>query len=304
MAERLRSIEAPLRRIVQQAERAWKHPSLGWALWSICVLWGGYWWRITPSPGKAVALLAVAAAIMSMRDLKVIAKTSWILLVFGLLLLEVKAIDRDREVNEANEKAARKLEQEHFQTTVDGLKNVITESEQNFAVTLQSLERTIHLGQENINTITGGNSYMYFEPQLLGDRPIEIDSSFGPKKGDIIMNAYPRFVGEFPLQSVYVSTFANGWLPDIDYKTMYPHELGRPRQFLEVGFKASESKVMVNISINASNGSYYEAIILEKIKEHWVWDAHFGKYVGTRTKLIRSWSSPDFPKEHLITAWK
>ncbi len=156
-----------------------------------------------------------------------------------------------------------------------------------------------------MNTITGGGSYMYFDPQVVGDRPSEIDSAFGAKKGDITMNAYPKFVGDFPLQGVYVSTFADRWLPDIDYKTVYPHELGRPRQTLSVSFKATDSKLPVNIWVNTSNGSYYEAVRLEKIEhEHWVWAARFGKFIGSKSKLIRSWTSPDFPKEDLVAIWK
>ncbi len=90
--------------------------------------------------------------------MRVTAKTSWILLLFGLLLLEVRAIDHDRDVSSANDRAARKVEQEHFQTTIDGLTKVITESERHFATTLLSLKKTIDLERENVNTITGGGA--------------------------------------------------------------------------------------------------------------------------------------------------
>ncbi len=125
---------------------------------------------------------------------------------------------------------------------------------------------------------------MYFDPQVVGDRPSEIDSAFGAKKGDITMNAYPKFVGDFPLQGV--CTFLHllyRWLPDIRLTRLCIHtQLGRPRQTLSVSFKATDSKLPVNIWVNTSNGSYYEAVRLEKIEhEHWVWAARFGKFIGS-----------------------
>ena len=157
------------------------------------------------------------------------------------------------------------------------------------------------LSRQSLALTTGGRSYLYFEPQILGDLPTEVDAGAIPK-GSLILSAFPKFIGKFPLHNVYVSTFGPmGHLPDLDYQTMFPGELGRPRQFMQFGFKPDRPKQIWHISINTSNGSYYQTIFVEKIDEHWVCASRFGR--ANEKMSIRLWSSPDFPKDQLNASW-
>jgi hypothetical protein len=61
-----------------------------------------------PSPGKAVTVLAVAAAVMTvMGEMKGNEKLAWILILFGFLSVEVVSIDVERKAHEREQQQAR-----------------------------------------------------------------------------------------------------------------------------------------------------------------------------------------------------
>ncbi len=84
--------------IFEGTERWWKHWLTGWILFGLfgllCICW---WWRIPPT-GYAIGTLAVVAALMAaiMENLRAVARFAWIILLFGFLWIEMKAIDRGR----------------------------------------------------------------------------------------------------------------------------------------------------------------------------------------------------------------
>lgn len=85
----------------QLAEKLWKKQWFGWMLVAI---FGFVWacWRFIriPAPGKSVAMLAAAAAVMTFREnMHGREKFVWCLVLIGFLTMEFQSIDRDR--NEA-----------------------------------------------------------------------------------------------------------------------------------------------------------------------------------------------------------
>src|SRR5258708_3564271 len=79
---------------------------------TLCVYWS---WR-TPSPGKAVAAMAVAAAVMTFRgEIGGLEKFFWMVVLFAFLFLELRAIDRDRAIYASEQAEVRKAEHEAFQ---------------------------------------------------------------------------------------------------------------------------------------------------------------------------------------------
>ncbi|MGD0868869.1 MAG: hypothetical protein ABSB88_04915 [Bryobacteraceae bacterium] len=111
--------------LVVYVEDGWKHKRTGAILWVAPVLGYAYWeWQL-PSPGKAVAGLAVVAAIMSVREMKAWTKMLWILLLCGFLHVELRAIDADRRTHDEGQATARETENRRFNTTVQGLTTTI-----------------------------------------------------------------------------------------------------------------------------------------------------------------------------------
>ena len=148
------------------------------------------------------------------------------------------------------------------------------------------------------NETTGSNSYMYFEISFVGG-PLGIDVPGEPsqKKGMMIVGTIPVFVGQYPLHNVYLFTVGPGSRSTIDYGTVFPRELGRPRPSPELSFWPDKNEQNFFFFINTSNGSYEEMILIKKFGPKWLWAYRFYKY-GV-TKPLRLWAAPGFPKNEL-----
>lgn len=70
-----------------------------------------FWFIRVPEAGKAVALLGAVAVFLALRgeikEIHASEKIIWTLIVFALLLTELKAINKDREINAEKEAQAR-----------------------------------------------------------------------------------------------------------------------------------------------------------------------------------------------------
>ncbi len=125
-------------------DRIWRSSSFGWAV--ILATFGMFiWWTFSiPSPGKAVAALAVVAAVMSFRgETSGLEKTTWMLVLCAFLFIEVRAIDRDREEAAKQQQAARKQEDDRFagllKTQQDNFAEVLRKNQEAFDKTMARL---------------------------------------------------------------------------------------------------------------------------------------------------------------------
>jgi hypothetical protein len=89
--------------------------------WTGMVLIAGFiclfaeWFFHGPSPGKAAAALAVAAAVMTLRpDMGGLEKVFWMLVLFGSLLIALRAIYEDRLEHELGQAKVRQEERMAF----------------------------------------------------------------------------------------------------------------------------------------------------------------------------------------------
>lgn len=114
--------------IVERIERLWKHWITGWSLFAISTALCLWWLHRTPPIGYAIGSLAAFAAIMAaiMENLKAIARFAWIVVLFGFLWVETRAINEDKRQttavlaqyfkdisNEAQQNLTRILQEEH-----------------------------------------------------------------------------------------------------------------------------------------------------------------------------------------------
>jgi len=116
----------------------WRSPWTGAVL--LAIFWGlaGYWAFHTPSPGKAVAALAVVATVMTFRgELTGIEKTFLTLVLFVLVFIEIRAIDNERADNE-------KKQRQFFQTQQAGFNGIATQANLNFDSTTKDLSEAIN----------------------------------------------------------------------------------------------------------------------------------------------------------------
>ncbi len=135
-----------------------------------------YWWRHLPVPGYAIGVLAVLAAVMSVHsEVRLWQKATWILLMGAFLVLEFRAIEKDRDEYAKAEHSRRIEENDQFQNIAHGLTAAIQQSQVQFAATmsrfdattsrmesiLQKEERTAELAKQNLDQTTGGDGYVY-----------------------------------------------------------------------------------------------------------------------------------------------
>jgi len=166
---------------------------------------------------------------------------------------------------------------------------------------LQSSSAIAGLSKDNLNTITGGASYIYFD--IASVVPVgNVLPGNGLNSGDILVSAFPHFVGRYPLNHVFVSVIGPlERLPEIDYGTVFPNEIGKTRPFVQLKLRPDKSKQFVNIFISASNGSYAQTIYFKRIGDKWLWANRFFKYPKKRP--VRTWAVPGFPVAEINDKW-
>jgi hypothetical protein len=266
---------------------------LFFTLVQICAIaWAIHWWRHLPAPGYAIGVLAVLAAAMSIHgEMLPWHKAVWMLLIGVFLIIEFRAIDRDR-ANYSNTETAKRIEErKQFQAIADGISATIANSDKQFAATMSGI-------RQNIDTITGGTTYCYVVA--------------GPVGNDFLLTV--NTVGSSPLHDVYVelvdldmlkSLNATGKLLTLDaiqsFTTYYPsipflvsssgHMLGK------LPIEARDKRDL-HFNFFSMNGVWGETLKLRRLNGNgWTEAIKVDKQLkGNRQKTIYTYVSPDYPK--------
>jgi hypothetical protein len=122
----------------------WNSPKIGVPLWAISAILTVRWFFAVPTPGKAIGGLAVVAGIMSVREMKILGKVSWVILLICLLITEFRAIDKDHADNEEKQK-------QFFDAQKAGFSAVTSQAQNDFSTTAAGLETAI----QGLNTNIG-----------------------------------------------------------------------------------------------------------------------------------------------------
>jgi hypothetical protein len=300
--------------ISEPALRTWR--MLSWVcVLSLCGL-GIYWNVWLPPAGKGGLLLAVGAVLMPLfwEKAEVVGKMSWIAMVFILLAVEYRAIDKDRQVADQAQKDSLTLIGNGFTDVLKDQRtkfaDLLKKSDDSFRKTTEQASRqfdaTMSKSQENLNELTGGNSYLYFtvmEPIDLTDLKPSGNKDTDQFAGLVVTNLFMAFVGRFPLHDVHIAKFCQGWQPGIDYGTVYPtlKELGKLQPFPVLAFRPLKDRQHCFLNINTSNGSYQQDLFFLKQNDHWMYASRFSKY--GRKKPIKVTTSPGFPNQWRAEDW-
>ena len=150
-------------KVREKVEALWATHSLG--MW---LIFGGYiaasvllYWP--PSPGIGVAIMGIAAALMTARkEPSAWEKTLWTFMMFALLLVEILAIRKDRR--EHDEQIAALFQQgstiktqaeTKFTEIGSGLKSNLDKERD----VLDETKAVASLAQQNLNVMTGKDSF-------------------------------------------------------------------------------------------------------------------------------------------------
>jgi hypothetical protein len=108
--------------------------------------------------------MAVVAALMALRpEMAGREKWLWAAILFTFALIEIRAINRDRDESEARQEKFIKEQRQHFNEIGEGITGVVQQSDTQFKATVrqqsQEFSQTMSKAQENLNHMTGGDSY-------------------------------------------------------------------------------------------------------------------------------------------------
>ena len=114
------------------------------ALQALSALLALYFWLHTPVPGYSVGCLAITAALMSLHErMHPAHKAVWILIMGVLLVLEFRAIDKDRQDNQKQQARIRAQEACNFKTIMDqgkdNLSAILKQQDDSFRATIAML---------------------------------------------------------------------------------------------------------------------------------------------------------------------
>jgi hypothetical protein len=137
--------------------RFWNSSPMGVFLWICSAYFAVKWYLCLPTPGKAIGALAVVAGIMSVRDMKVVAKISWVVLLIFMLITEFRAIDKDHADNEEKQRI-------FFKTQKQGFQDIANQADENFKETAKGLDASIKSLNKVVGNITGGDDFAYIVP--------------------------------------------------------------------------------------------------------------------------------------------
>ncbi|HEV2501422.1 MAG TPA: hypothetical protein VGY31_17760 [Terriglobia bacterium] len=135
----------------------------------------------------ALAVLGVFVPLIRWEKAGPEEKALWTAVMLVLVGLEISSIYKDRNEHDAEQARARKEQLEGFQRIADGLSRSIAQSQENFNATMARSSKIMERVQTSIDSITGGNSFVYM--QLVGLQ----------KTGAIL---HVQHAGKFPLHNV------------------------------------------------------------------------------------------------------
>jgi hypothetical protein len=105
----------PMPEVPNKLDALWKSRTFGWLLILAAFFLFASWQFHVPTPGKAVAALAVAAAVMSLRpEATGLERTAWVLVLCGFLYVELRTIDKDRSDSARQQGIDRQQEDSRF----------------------------------------------------------------------------------------------------------------------------------------------------------------------------------------------
>lgn len=175
--------------------RAWKNfscPQRLFLIIQIVIAMAAVWlWFHLQAPGWAVAMLAAVAAAMSIHaDMRGWQKAIWMILIGSLLVIELRAINKDRKDLQTQAQTDRALQEKAFKNvrdqqnadfnaTAQGLTQAYTQSQLQFAATMKrsgvilgKTSETVSNTSKAVLNITGGDSFAFVYPLMSSGDPV------------------------------------------------------------------------------------------------------------------------------------
>lgn len=125
--------------------------------------------------GVWIGILGLLGVIVTLvRDPKEISrgeKAIWIVVLFTLLLLEMKSVYQDRNEHDEAERQSRERSEQNFSAIANGVQGAIDRLNTTIEEGRKHFDATMNLEREGIDQITGGKSYIVVDAVPNPHRP-------------------------------------------------------------------------------------------------------------------------------------
>jgi hypothetical protein len=249
-----------------------------------------------PSPGEAVAALAVAAAVMTLfGEMKGKEKLAWMLILFGFLYLELSSVDIERTAQEEIQNEARAEQLRHFGEIGNGIRGAIERSQRQFDATMSGINK-------NINAVTGGSSFCFVVASPIGN--------------EFLLNI--NTIGGSPLHETGIEFIDNDLMRTVvaEKPSLTRDEIAKyTKTFPPIPFLVSSNGQMLgtlpigtsdkrNFSLIffAMNGNWHEILKLRRVNGQWEQAIKVAKMLSPirgklRTKILYTYATDKFPQK-------
>jgi len=134
-----------------------------WFCGAQCAYWNVWAWH--PPVGVWIGILGLLGVLVPLiRDLNKISereKALWTVVLFALLLLELKSVYQDRNEHDQQQAEARERETTSFESIANRIEGAIQQSQTHFAATMQKSDAIMGRVGDSIKAQTGGDSFAF-----------------------------------------------------------------------------------------------------------------------------------------------
>jgi hypothetical protein len=276
-----------VRRVETLSKSIWNSSRTAHALWfvGVAVL---IWFSVrTPPPGWSVAVLGMAALVLTIREMPYAYKCLWLFLALGFLIVELRAIRKDRSENQTAQAEARRHEDDRFA-------EILARNQREFAATMERSEAIVRKSEEIASFASGGRTFPKVFPAVVKQADGKNTIGFYLNK----QGAYPLYTLRVNVMRPYRSTEPNqihgtGALFKLDeYNTSTTY----PLYFLPL---PSENVAYYSASMSARNGQWEEGIDARRVGPKnvfpmgYFWSVHPRHHAGQKIVDLADAGFPD-----------
>lgn len=254
---------------------------------------------ISPPVGFYIAALGgLAAAVTLRKEPSSTEKAFWVIAITILMVAEMHSLyvaedKHNQETRTISE--ALNLTNKGLKKTLDGLDEVVGKLQGISGDITEATKKSTEQFTTTISEMTGGKSYIVFQPGFISG-PVGVGTPNTPNGMMVMPLGLPKLKGGFSLHGVNISLLDHtGWYA-MDYGDVFPTEIGRVRQGLEIKFDPSVQQSSGWLYITCSTGSYFENVIVFKVGDQWAFAFRVYKGGSARGRLIDNWKSANSPK--------
>jgi len=285
-----------LRRVVMAIEDAakslWTHSTTGWILLAAIIAACGIFWLHPQPVGYAVTVLGAAIGVMGFREMPYTQRVLMTIAILAFAVIELRNIHQDQISTEAREKQDRIAEDNRFatllRTEAENFGKVLDKNQTAFDATMRRMEGLSRLSKENVDQVTGGDSYPY---------AVVFIDSLGLLSGRTGMPILQLFnTGSYSLYSMSVSVqdasgpqgVINMNAPQQSLGDLRPYD-NRPINFTVRLPNANNEEVVYIVIFRARNGGWTEILHIYRYGTQ-LWEClevESNKFPGKPSKVVK-----------------